>query len=288
MVDEDEDAGHPGNGASASSSSSSYQTFRIVDESIARGLRRLHDDELERGDGDAVDALLDRPVAFSGAISKALCHINRLSKAEQSMTTTAPLRARILVLSVSGETSSQYIPIMNCIFAAQKASIPIDVCKIYGEDAVFLQQASHLTKASYYRLERRSALLQYLLVAFLPGLEARRYLHLPRQEQIDLRAACFCHKRIVDIGYVCSICLSIFCSPVPVCKTCRTKFPVASLRSLMGAGGAALGGPSTAGGARKRKAVGTTAASPRVAANGSSSGTPPPPVVAQTNGSQLG
>jgi hypothetical protein len=43
--------------------------------------------------------------------------INRLSKDE----TLAPFKARILVLSVSGETSVQYIPIMNCIFAAQKA-----------------------------------------------------------------------------------------------------------------------------------------------------------------------
>lgn len=155
--------------------------------------------------------------------------INRISK-DDAM---PPLKARILVLSVSGEASQQYIPIMNCIFAAQKAvscrqfnayvaplvaercveqSIPIDVCKIYGEDAVFLQQAAHLTKASYYRLERRSGLLQYLMMAFLPGIAVRKHLHLPTQEQIDLRAACFCHKKIVDIGYVCSVCLSSRCN----------------------------------------------------------------------------
>lgn len=82
------------------------------------------------------------------------------------------------------------------------------MCKLTQEPTVFLQQASHLTKASYYTLERRSGLLQYLLMAFLPGAAARKYLHLPAQEQIDLRAACFCHKRITDIGYVCSVCLS--------------------------------------------------------------------------------
>lgn len=141
--------------------------------------------------------------------------INRLAKEES----VPPFKARILVLSVSDEASSQYIPIMNCIFAAQKAvgfslslalfsihlflleflgvlssplpvrketkpalaniknflllmisginqSIPIDVCKIYGDESVFLQQASHLTKASYAKLERRSGLLQYLMVCF--------------------------------------------------------------------------------------------------------------------------
>lgn len=169
--------------------------------------------------------------------------INRIEKDD----VTPPLKSRILVLSVSGETSAQYIPIMNCIFAAQKAvsdgrrhhhhlgdalalrytgcrqyvadassilptqAIPIDVCQIYGKDTVFLQQAAHLTKASYYRLERRSGFLQYLLMAFLPGPAIRKHLHLPTQEQIDLRAACFCHKKIVDIGYVCSVCLSSEC-----------------------------------------------------------------------------
>jgi len=31
---------------------------------------------------------------------------------------------------------------------------------------------------------------------------------LPDQEQVDLRASCFSHKKIIDIGYVCSVCLS--------------------------------------------------------------------------------
>lgn len=54
---------------------------------------------------------------------------------------------------------------MNCIFSAQKVAIPIDVCKVFGPDAVFLQQASHLTGGGYYRLERRAGLLQYLMVS---------------------------------------------------------------------------------------------------------------------------
>lgn len=45
-------------------------------------------------------------------------------------------------------------------------------------------------------------------MAFLPGPAAHRHLNQPRQEQVDLRAACFCHRKIVDIGYVCSVCLS--------------------------------------------------------------------------------
>jgi hypothetical protein len=51
---------------------------------------------------------------------------------------------------------------MNSIFAAQKLRVTIDVCKVYGEETVFLQQAAHLTGGSYIYLERRDAFLQYL------------------------------------------------------------------------------------------------------------------------------
>ncbi|KAG5457016.1 MAG: transcription factor Tfb4-domain-containing protein [Olpidium bornovanus] len=46
----------------------------------------------------------------------------------------------------------------------------------------------------------------------------------PSEDRVDFRAACFCHKRIVDVAHVCSVCLSIFCSFRAVCSTCRTKF----------------------------------------------------------------
>lgn len=30
----------------------------------------------------------------------------------------------------------------------------------------------------------------------------------PTSEGVDFRAACFCHRKVVDVGFVCSICLS--------------------------------------------------------------------------------
>ena len=46
---------------------------------------------------------------------------------------------------------------------------------------------------------------------FLPGRNTRKHLNMPLQDSVDLRAACFCHRQIVDIGYVCSVCLSSMC-----------------------------------------------------------------------------
>lgn len=65
----------------------------------------------------------------------------------------------------------------NVVHLSQK--VTIDACQIYGPDTVFLQQAAHLTGGSYIFLERRDALLQYLIVS------PRYWLYLTRRS-IDL------------------------------------------------------------------------------------------------------
>lgn len=131
--------------------------------------------------------------------------------------TTLGLTSRVLIVSVSGDLADKYIEIMNSIFACQRMGIAIDVLKLAG-DPVFLQQAADTTGGTYMSLsspEARAGLLQYLMFAYLPDQTARNHLIMPGEgEGVDFRAACFCHKRVVDIGFVCSICLSIFCEPL--------------------------------------------------------------------------
>jgi len=205
----------------------SYRPFKVVDSVVTSNIQK----EL-----DLIERLTEEPpVALVGALTKALCFINRLAhplSGNVADETAARADPRILILSVSPDLSASYIPVMNSIFSAQKLKVTIDVCKIFGEETVFLQQAAHLTGGSYIYLERRDALLQYLMMSFLPPSSLRHVIAVPRQDKVDFRAACFCHKNIVDIGFVCSVCLSIFCSPVPVCSTCRTKFPMKTLQRL--------------------------------------------------------
>ncbi|PWY84902.1 Tfb4-domain-containing protein [Aspergillus heteromorphus CBS 117.55] len=137
-------------------------------------------------------------------------------------------QSRLLILSTtsSTKTSTQYIPLMNAIFACQRLSIPIDVCKLSG-DAVFLQQAADATHGIYMSLSTPRGLLQYLMMAFLPDQRTRKHLVVPTRVDVDFRAACFCHRRVVDVGWVCSVCLSIFCEPIGVgggrCWTCGSR-----------------------------------------------------------------
>ncbi|KAF9551947.1 RNA polymerase II transcription factor B subunit 4 [Mortierella hygrophila] len=144
----------PGGKVPTKKDANAYQSFKVVNEAVLEGVERLLRDPkptLEEKD------LGSSKIAAS--LSLGLCYINQTLKLDA----LGHVKPRILVLTVSPDSSSDYIPIMNCIFSAQKANIPIDVCKIWGEDAVFLQQAAHITEGIYMRPNDPRGLLQVLM-----------------------------------------------------------------------------------------------------------------------------
>ncbi|KAI9670427.1 MAG: RNA polymerase II transcription factor B subunit 4 [Trizodia sp. TS-e1964] len=216
------------NGAPTTDDANKYRPFRLIEDEVMSNLRLLIESTTAADLRDAHSTMM------SGALTQALAYISKRTQdfeesgqgggeAKDGKGSTMGLQSRIIVLSVSGDLALQYIPVMNCIFAAQRKRVPIDIIKIAGSTA-FLQQASDATKGVYMSPESPQGILQYLMMGFLPDQTARKHLILPTQVNVDFRAACFCHKKVVDIGFVCSICLSIFCS-VPegaICLTCGT------------------------------------------------------------------
>lgn len=197
-----------------------YRPFAVVENDILRNFARLLDETKESHLAATPTTLI------GGALSLALTHINKqtilhaptaasaesaslaaLADSENAHVDRVPLTSRILIVSVSGDLANQYIPVMNSIFAAQRKRIPIDILKLAG-DTVLLQQASDATGGVYMKPERPEGLLQYLMMAFLPDATARASLVVPSAGGVDFRAACFCHRRVVDVGFVCSVCLS--------------------------------------------------------------------------------
>ncbi|CAF9917065.1 MAG: RNA polymerase II transcription factor B subunit 4 [Heterodermia speciosa] len=220
------------NGTSANPSSADankYRPFHQVQQAMTSAIQKLMDETKPES--------LASTTAIAGALTLALTYINKQTILANSVLPSsdtnatgahdenAPvlLTSRILILSVSGDLANQYIPIMNTIFACQRKSIPIDIAKIAG-DSVFLQQASDATKGIFIQVEHPQGLLQYLMMGFLSDPTSRQHLISATQAGVDFRAACFCHRKVIDMGYVCSICLSIFCSPPEgsVCLTCGT------------------------------------------------------------------
>lgn len=222
-----------GSGTAAADDANHYLPFRHIQTTLLSAMSKLYKATSPES--------LTPTTSIAGALTLALTYINKQSIALSTTTssktnadplvapsdpnsiTPATLNPRILILSVSGDLAHQYIPIMNTIFACQRLTIPIDICKIAG-DSVFLQQASDATHGTYIALTHPRGLLQYLMLGFLPDQSSRKYLVPPTAVGVDFRAACFCHRKVVDVGFVCSICLSIFCSPPEgaICLTCGT------------------------------------------------------------------
>ncbi|OQR79120.1 general transcription factor IIH subunit 3-like [Tropilaelaps mercedesae] len=166
---------------------------------------------------------------LTGGMALALCYIAK----KMANTAFNKLNGRLLVVSSSGESAHQYLNFMNVFFAAQRKGVIVDSCVI-ETDCGLLQQGADITGGSYLKAPSMAGLLEYLLWVFLPSKALRARLVLPKPDVVDYRTACFCHRNLVEVGYVCSVCLSIFCIFSPMCSTCRTHFKfIGSLPTLL-------------------------------------------------------
>ncbi|KAJ6809562.1 putative general transcription factor IIH subunit 3 [Iris pallida] len=156
---------------------------------------------------------------LSGSLSLALCYIQRVFRSG-----AIHPQPRILCLQGSPDGPEQYVAVMNAIFSAQRSMVPIDSCVVGAQHSAFLQQASYITGGVYLKPQQLDGLFQYLVAVFATDLQSRNFLHLPKPAGVDFRASCFCHKRTIDMGYVCSVCLSIFCKHHKKCSTCGSEF----------------------------------------------------------------
>ncbi|CAH1971947.1 unnamed protein product [Acanthoscelides obtectus] len=188
-----------------------YEAFTVVEKTTKQNLTQLLASETSTV---ITESLL------AGAIAMALCYIVRLQRTKPP---GAKLNCRILVVTGSDCSASQYMNYMNVFFTAQKKNIVIDVCAL-DQHLSLLQQGCDITGGIYLKVPQLQGLLQYLLWVFLPEPPIREKLVLPPPVKVDYRAACFCHRELIDIGYVCSVCLSIFCKFSPICTTCHTVF----------------------------------------------------------------
>lgn len=195
-----------------------YELFTQVEKNVKTSLQKLIKREAlaarEMNQPTVCDTLI------AGAVAMSLCYINRLTK---ELPAGEKMNSRILIITGSGESASQYMNFMNVFFTAQKQGVLIDVCSL-DQDLSLLQQGCDITGGLYLKVPQLAGLVQYLLWVFLPEPPLRSCLVLPPPVKVDYRAACFCHRELIDIGYVCSVCLSIFCKFSPICTTCHTVF----------------------------------------------------------------
>ena len=183
----------------------------------------------------------DRP-ALSSAYSRALCLLRRYLDSssgdlgaydDESDLSSQRQRTRILFLHGSRDVPGQYVQVMNASFCAQKMGAVVDTFMLGGKDSSFLQQASSITGGIYTNFfadvpsEKigKFSLSSYLINIFLADLGTRKHLQLPEGHGTgNLKVTCFLTKKPLDIGFVCSVCLSIFSKTLNVCAVCGTHF----------------------------------------------------------------
>lgn len=167
--------------------------------------------------------------AVAAALAVSLCRVNR---ARHQCTPGSQLHSRLLVITGHGAAPDQYMDLMNVFFTAQKMRVQLDTCLLSAGQSCILQQGADITGGLCLRVSNVRGLLQYLLWLFLPWADQMKQLTLPAPPLVDYRAACFCHRQLISIGFVCSVCLSIFCKFAPICSTCHTVFKTRPLPAL--------------------------------------------------------
>ncbi|EAQ83784.1 hypothetical protein CHGG_10188 [Chaetomium globosum CBS 148.51] len=204
----------------------------------------------------------------------------------------AGLHARILILSVSDSAPAQYIPTMNAVFAAARARIAIDTLSLRAAEPRGLLQylmfgfgsgtapsnpsggadsgkgpASSKTATAGGQGTTAAGGRHPRTAKLGLGASVAELLVTPSADAVDFRAACFCHRNVIDTGFVCSVCLSIFCE-VPdggECLTCGTalalgnygKRPVVAGGSSNVSNGSSSSSASPGVGRKEKRKLGT-------------------------------
>ncbi|KAI5172463.1 transcription initiation factor TFIIH subunit 3 [Nematocida sp. LUAm3] len=101
--------------------------------------------------------------------------------------------------------------LIKCAFTARSLSIPID-CISNSEESFGLWG---LLQGEFLCLSG-GGLFEFLTGKLgISSLEEKKH---------SMSRRCRCHGDLVDVGYLCPICLELYCKLIPICKWCKRKF----------------------------------------------------------------
>ena len=166
---------------------------------------------------------------FVSVFYRSICLINKQKKIHQKKTITS----KILILLNSNIKEEHCFNMMNCVQAAKSLHITIDAFVLSkSKKQNYLTQACSKTKGLYLPMSFiDDSIIEYFLTAYLIGNESRKYFKLPYLTIASFEAACYCHKKIIQTGWVCSSCLAIYCESQGkrgscFCQFCGVRFDV--------------------------------------------------------------
>ncbi|KAI3385039.1 hypothetical protein SNEBB_005687 [Seison nebaliae] len=132
------------------------------------------------------------------------------------------------IKNVSLIPTHQQMSSITSVFLLEKQNILFTVIHIISNERVtnnryIIQQAISATNGIYVEIERRTQLpklLNYLLKSVGNTVERNMMkMNIVRSEH----TTCCCHQQLIDQGYLCTTCLTLYCRLVPFCIFCRLE-----------------------------------------------------------------
>jgi len=190
-----------------------------------QGLRQETTKFLLSDSGSSAD-----PPHLASGLSRALCYANYMRKAERK------IPARVLIMecsNIEADLSTQGPGLLSCAFAAQAENVTVDCLSLGDQASTLLRQVVNIAGGKHHAMSPLGAsaeqpfgslLLQTLLFHFLASAVTRKDLNMVPDNQ-NMAAVCVCHGKMCDIAYICSSCLSVYCTDnIAICPGCRTRF----------------------------------------------------------------
>lgn len=176
------------------------------------------------------------------------------------MTTPKSVRtsSRIVLIMNSVVEPSVFSKLMNCVFVLESRETILDVLDLLIDRKKpevahkpqlpvpqqtsrqdYLQQATQKTKGVYLPVEFPSkAMIQFVLQTLVMGKAQRETFKMPYLTATRFSGSCNCHNENVDLAYVCSACLAIYCSRGKkdnqgVCDFCKEKYDIINFNQVI-------------------------------------------------------
>ncbi|CAI5444723.1 unnamed protein product [Caenorhabditis angaria] len=137
---------------------------------------------------------------------------------------------RAVVIGITPVCGGEHSSLMNLFFSAAKQNICVDVISLADDNnGGILQQAADITGGLFLHTPNPTNLLKVLMTHVLADPAYRASFPQPTLDSVDYRASCACHHQLVSNGWVCSVCLSVLCQYMPICKVCKSVFKMTHL-----------------------------------------------------------
>ncbi|EYC33061.1 hypothetical protein Y032_0002g580 [Ancylostoma ceylanicum] len=182
-----------------------------------------------RDSANSDDDRMGSPLA--AVLSHAICHLKRADSTttnNNEAVTSSSSFGRVVIVAMTVDFGTEHSPLMNLFFSAAKHGICVDVVSLV-ESSPLLQQAADITGGIFLQVEQPSRLLSSMMTHLLGDPSSRSLFPHPTLKEVDYRASCACHHELVSSGWVCSVCLSVLCQFMPICKACGAIFKVNTL-----------------------------------------------------------